>query len=126
MIKTYHIIGMDCANCAKSIETGVAKLDGVTTCILTYHSAKLKVEGEIAPEMIVARVRQLGYTAILEAGVAAQKPAMASDSGIRGFVCFLLARRETALALLGLPKPSSSSPSAWYTGSWSWSSPSES
>ena len=102
MIKTYHIIGMDCANCAKSIETGVAKLDGVTTCILTYHSAKLKVEGEIAPEMIVARVRQLGYTAILEAGVAAQKPAMASDSGIRGFVCFLLARRETALALLGL------------------------
>lgn len=102
MIKTYTITGMDCANCAKSIETGVAKLDGVTTCTLTYHSAKLKVEGEISPEMIAARVKQLGYTAILEDDVVAQKPAMANYSGIRGFVRFLLARRETALALLGL------------------------
>ena len=102
MLTTFDITGMDCANCAKSIETGVAKLDGVTTCTLTYHNAKLKVGGEVEPEIIAARIKQLGYTAILEDDVAGQKPAMTNDSGIRGFVGFLLARRETALALLGL------------------------
>ena len=29
MSQTYHIGNMDCANCAKEVETGVGRLDGV-------------------------------------------------------------------------------------------------
>ena len=33
--QTFRITGMDCADCAKTIERGVAKLDGVTACAST-------------------------------------------------------------------------------------------
>ncbi len=46
--QTYRIQGMDCADCARTIEAGVARLDGVIACSLNYAAAKLVVEGDIA------------------------------------------------------------------------------
>ena len=37
----FRISGMDCANCARSIETGIAKLDGVERCELSFATEKL-------------------------------------------------------------------------------------
>ena len=99
----FTVTGMDCANCARSIETGVAKLDGVTNCTLTYHTGKLKVTGDTMPETVMTRVKQLGYSATIDDGEAPVLQAAAPVySGLMGFMRFLLARRETALALLAL------------------------
>ncbi len=91
---------MDCADCARSIERGVSRLDGVQEARLNFNLATLKVEGEIAPEVVVARVRELGYD------VAADAPPMvasgtATTKGVGGFVRYLLKRRDTTLALVG-------------------------
>ncbi|MCW1969307.1 MAG: cation transporter, partial [Anaerolineae bacterium] len=105
MDRIYEVSGMDCANCAKSIEVGVAKLDGVTACTLAYHTAKLRVSGDVQPDMVLAQVQKLGYQAVLEDRTH-PTPAVNSQTqqvgGVLGFVKFLLARRDTALALLGL------------------------
>lgn len=104
-IQIYNVTGMDCANCAKSIEVGVAKLDGVTTCTLAYHTAKLRVSGDVLPETVLAQVQKLGYQAVLADGMRSSPAAnlhLQTMGGVQGFVKFLLARRDTTLALLGL------------------------
>jgi Cd2+/Zn2+-exporting ATPase len=104
--QTYRIQGMDCADCARTIEAGVARLDGVTACSLNYAAAKLVVEGEISQEAVVARVRALGYDVTDDSRTTAntQTPTHLNwlpEQGMAGFLRFLLLRRDTALALLG-------------------------
>ncbi len=89
----FIITGMDCAECAKTIERGVAKLPGVTACSLNFGSAVLRVEGTATDSAVIARVRSLGFGIAQEAHAPAATPA--------GLVQFLLSRTNTALALLG-------------------------
>lgn len=94
---TLKITGMDCAACAQTIERGVAKLDGVQTCALSFTSETLRVEGEITQETIVQRVRELGYNV-------SQTPAhLTPDTPNPDTTLwrFMLSRRDTQLALLG-------------------------
>jgi len=58
------IEGMDCLDCARTIERGVARLDGVYQASVSLASAKMNVT--YAPttvdiERISARVAELGY-----------------------------------------------------------------
>ena len=46
MKKTYLIEDLCCANCANKIETGIQKLDGVTSASLNFIAQKLFVEFE--------------------------------------------------------------------------------
>ena len=57
----FQIAGMDCANCAQSIEKGVARLDEVETAAINFTTGTLCVRGPVAAERVVARVRELGY-----------------------------------------------------------------
>ncbi len=95
----FTINGIDCADCARSIEKGVASLPGVQTCSLNYTAAKLRVVGDVTAATVIVRVADLGYTA------SAPAPATTIEStpqgGVRGFVHFLLQRRTTMLALIG-------------------------
>ena len=101
----FRITGMDCADCAKTIETGVRQLDGVSACALNYFGGTLRVEGSTAREVVVQRVRHLGYDvqedktagAKVPGGIAARLP----KSGVLGFLRFLLESRNTSLALVG-------------------------
>jgi Zn2+/Cd2+-exporting ATPase len=114
--QVFHITGMDCADCARGIERGVGRMEGVQACTLNYTAATLRVQGVTTREAIVARVRQLGYD------VADDSPATASGvyrdargsgrtllrpslfrpmGGVIGFAQFMLQRRNTALALIG-------------------------
>ncbi|MCL4506828.1 MAG: heavy metal translocating P-type ATPase [Chloroflexi bacterium] len=97
--QTFHITGMDCADCARAIERGVAGLDGVVTCSLNYTAATLKVQGDTTRETIVSRVRELGYDIAGDEALAGEAVRMAG--GALGFIRFLLARTNTALALAG-------------------------
>ena len=99
--QTFQITGMDCADCARAIERGVARMDGVQSCSLNYTAAKLQVQGDAAREAIVARVRELGYDVGGGAAPAAAVETPPATGGPFGFIRFLLARRNTALALAG-------------------------
>jgi Cd2+/Zn2+-exporting ATPase len=95
-IKTFIITGMDCADCARSIERGVRTLEGVSACSLNFAAAKLHVSGPAAAERVIERVRQLGYDV-----APPETPPSAPQSGVWGFVRFLTTRRQTTLALIG-------------------------
>ena len=99
------IAGMDCAGCARSIESGVAQLAGVTSCELNFATETLRVAGAIDRATVVGRVRELGYD-VAEAptpGDAAPQTAAERPT----FLGYLRGRRETSLtaigALLALP-----------------------
>ncbi len=98
--RVYRIAGMDCAECARTIESGVAKLDGVQSCAVNFGAATLRVRGNASREAIIARVRELGYD--VRDGHPAPTPADApAGRAPDSFVGFLLARRDTTLALIG-------------------------
>ena len=56
-----QITGMDCAACARTIESGVAKLPDVESAALNFTTGTLRVCGPVPAERVVARVRELGY-----------------------------------------------------------------
>ncbi|WP_126427116.1 heavy metal translocating P-type ATPase [Brevibacillus marinus] len=61
--------GMTCAACANRIEKGLAKLPGVTSASVNFALETARVEytpGEVTLEELQHKVRQLGYTAIVE------------------------------------------------------------
>jgi Cd2+/Zn2+-exporting ATPase len=56
-----NITGMDCADCALTLEKGVANLEGVAECQVNFAAAKMRVSGEANRAEIVKRIKTLGY-----------------------------------------------------------------
>lgn len=46
MKKTFKITGLDCANCALSLEKKISKVDGVTNCSINFLSETMVLESE--------------------------------------------------------------------------------
>lgn len=95
---TFRVTGMDCAGCARSIEKGVANLDGVVACELNFTSEILHVSGVVTADHIEHRIKELGF------GVAPQdsdSSRAVTESGSQSFFHFLLSRLETKMALIG-------------------------
>ncbi len=92
----FKITGMDCAACAATVQSGVARLDGVDGAELSFTSETLRVRGDVRPEAVVRRVRELGYD--VANPQSAEKEAPEPQPSFFGY---LLQRRDTALALLG-------------------------
>jgi Cd2+/Zn2+-exporting ATPase len=92
----FHISGMDCAACARNVETGVRKLSGVEASSLSFTSELLRVKGTAAPEAVVERVRELGYDAHDPADRLERSVGSSSH-----FIQFAWRRTNTRLALLG-------------------------
>lgn len=67
--KTFTIGGMDCANCARLIETTVSKMSGVSSVEVSLASSKLKVTTD-DPKFdfgrVIPTVEGIGYTAKVE------------------------------------------------------------
>ncbi|MBI5105132.1 MAG: cadmium-translocating P-type ATPase, partial [Solirubrobacterales bacterium] len=59
----FHVEGMDCASCARTVEKVVAGVDGVRAAQVFFGNATLVVEGDAAPRAVVAAVRRAGYGA---------------------------------------------------------------
>ncbi len=111
---TFRVEGMDCADCAATIEKVVAALSGVRELSLSFTTGRLEVRTDDPGvlQAIEARLRQLGYQAQLESGqVRAPRRTPA------GFLTFLRNTRSSwyaigaalfillglALFVLGLP-----------------------
>ena len=66
---TFVVQGMTCANCAQTIEKGVAKLPGVISATVNFAAEKLSVVYDperLQGNALIARVEDLGYRAATE------------------------------------------------------------
>jgi Cd2+/Zn2+-exporting ATPase len=100
MVKKQKFIveGMDCADCALTVERGVRKLPGVEKVELNFATTVLVVEGDVPPEALRQRVSGLGYQLVDAQDVQRMK---LRERFLPGLVRYLLAGRETRLALAG-------------------------
>ena len=48
MKKTYNLIDLDCANCARKMEDAIKKLDGVTDANVSFLTQKMTIEADDA------------------------------------------------------------------------------
>ncbi len=97
--KTYTIGGMDCADCAREVEEGVGRLDGVKAVSVNFTTGKMQLDGEVPLDVLRARVEALGKT--VEDGNYRPASADTNSGGVIGFARYLYNRGETRLALVG-------------------------
>ncbi|MBZ0301370.1 MAG: cation transporter, partial [Anaerolineae bacterium] len=97
--RTYKVGNMDCAHCALEVETGVRKLDGVQDVRVDFASGQMILNGDVPYDTLRQRVEALGKT--LENPAQPAADSLPKRGGVLGFVDYLLARRETQLALIG-------------------------
>lgn len=62
---TLDLFGMTCANCARRIETGLAKTPGVEEARVNFgrETAFVRFSSDLKPEMLITKVESLGYSA---------------------------------------------------------------
>ncbi len=80
--RTYRVHGMDCTNCAESIEKAVSALPGVVSASINFPTAKLRVEyanGTAGVEQITSRAGALGFR-VEDTARGAAEPADTSSS----------------------------------------------
>ncbi|MDZ7360247.1 MAG: heavy metal translocating P-type ATPase [candidate division KSB1 bacterium] len=104
-MKTLHlrITGMDCADCAATLEKGVGNLRGVQSCAVNFGAARLKAEFDAAvtnETAIIDRIHALGYDVHTETPNSAGRVSL-PRGGFWGFFPFLFKRTDTALAAIG-------------------------
>lgn len=56
--KTFNIIGLDCANCAKKVEQAIADMDGIENANLSYETSLLKVETSLKNKELIPKLKQ--------------------------------------------------------------------
>ena len=95
----FHITGMDCASCALTVEKGVGRLENIDLASINFNTEMLRVNGNVAPELIISRVQELGYD-VAEPTENKQHLTINSQQST-GFWQFMWERRDTRLALLG-------------------------
>ncbi len=97
----YQIEGMDCANCALTLERSLSQIEGVDEVQVNYSTAAMRASGNFNPQLLVNRIQALGYQV-----ATAQKPVHLeikspdNQDGILGFIRFLLSDRRTSIAFL--------------------------
>jgi Cd2+/Zn2+-exporting ATPase len=117
----YLISGMDCANCALTLERSLGQLPGVEAVTVNFTAATLEARGSFDPQALLSRVEALGYHAAEAGTVEATLAALPGDekparSGLMEFLAYLWAAPHgrldfagaallVAAALLGLVWP---------------------
>lgn len=94
--KTYTVQGLDCADCAATLERGVGQLPGVQRVAVNFITGQMRLAGDVPLETLSQRVRSLGYQLVEPTPRPAPGP-----HGLAGFWRYLLERTETRLALVG-------------------------
>jgi Cd2+/Zn2+-exporting ATPase len=90
------IQGMDCANCAKTLEEGIRQLEGVEACQVNFLSGKLHLTGEVPLATLSARIEALGYQ------VGTAQSANDSRPDPMGIGRYFAQNRQTQVVLAGL------------------------
>jgi Cd2+/Zn2+-exporting ATPase len=96
----FRVTGMDCGGCAKTIEKGLADLDGIASVRVDFTSEILEGTGTVPSDVVEQRVRSLGYGLTDPDREAPPSEREAVQSGIGGFARYVWTRRDTRIALL--------------------------
>ena len=59
MKKQYNVTGMSCAACSARVEKAVSAVPGVTSCAVSLLTNSMGVEGDAAPDAVIAAVERL-------------------------------------------------------------------
>ncbi|MCY4465970.1 MAG: cation-translocating P-type ATPase [Chloroflexi bacterium] len=97
-LRRYTIGNMDCANCAREVESAVQKLDGVQFARVDFLSCNLELSGDVDFTRLQRQVEAIGKTLDLPE---AETAAMGAAGGVRGFWLFLRERESSRFALTG-------------------------
>jgi Zn2+/Cd2+-exporting ATPase len=101
----YSIQGMDCADCALSLERSLAQIKGVEQVSVNYTTGYLEANGTFSPRELIQRVEALGYKVEASGLPAADgSGAAAQTTGkikLPGFLDYLYASIQTRMAMLG-------------------------
>ncbi|HYO88653.1 MAG TPA: cation-translocating P-type ATPase [Candidatus Limnocylindrales bacterium] len=97
MSDRYRVQGMDCADCARTIEKGVASLSGVRSAQVDFATSTLILEGDVSDAALRQRVQVLGYKLADEAAI----PRPPASSLIAGFFQHMLGSAASRFALAG-------------------------
>ena len=98
--RRYKIGNMDCAGCAREVESAVGKLDGVRGARVDFLGSTLHVIGDVEFAQLREQVEAVGKT--ISAGDDAATEIDASQrTGALGFWDYLLSRPASRLALIG-------------------------
>ena len=95
--QTYNIANLDCANCAKELEDGISKLDGVEHAEVDFANMRLIVAGNTDFDKLQKRTQEFGHDLEKTAFKPKRK---VSRGGILGFWDYLLSRNDTRMALI--------------------------
>lgn len=95
-----RIDGMDCADCALTLERGISQLDGVEFVQVNFVAGTLQARGRVTADAITERVHALGYdVASDEKSAESVRGRQANRGGVAGFARYLLADRRTQAAV---------------------------
>lgn len=99
----FQISGMDCADCARTLEGGIAQLDGVEAVQINFATAHMAATGTVDPQVIRDRFEALGYgVSDVSDGAESDRPLSAHPvTGLWGFVRFLRSTQQGNRALIG-------------------------
>ncbi|MCJ7621929.1 MAG: HAD-IC family P-type ATPase, partial [Anaerolineaceae bacterium] len=95
---SYLVRGMDCADCALTLEKGIRRLEGIEQVRVHFSTERLKFSGTIEPGIVLERVRELGYEAV-ELDDEIEK--LPGESAPLNFWQFILSRKGSRMILLG-------------------------
>lgn len=98
-VQTYLIGNMDCAGCAREVQTGVEKLDGVEFAHVDFASSTMQLTGSVDYDTLKTRVESLGKTLMTQNQT--KEPEKAKRGGVLGFWDYLWERQSTRLAIYG-------------------------
>lgn len=98
---SYKIEGMDCADCARTIEKGVSKLAGAQNVVVDYVTGVLKLDGEVDNTALRERVATLGYQVADNEAKVTMQVAHTGENGVIAFAKFLLKETNTRFAVVG-------------------------
>ncbi|MEM9952854.1 MAG: heavy metal translocating P-type ATPase [Chloroflexota bacterium] len=97
----YKIGNLDCANCAKELETGLNKLEGVQIANVNFANMTLTVQGNANFADLRKRTEAFGHTLHDNSAEPSQNTNSRPRGGVLGFVDYLLSRFDTRMALIG-------------------------
>jgi Zn2+/Cd2+-exporting ATPase len=98
--KTYDISNLDCANCARELEEGINKLDGVEQATVDFANMRLIVSGDAAFNSLQKRTQEFGHV-LHDSTEPKPTQQLQKRGGVFGFWDYLLTRKDTRLALIG-------------------------
>ena len=102
-MKQYNVTGMSCAACSARVEKAVSAVPGVSGCAVSLLTNSMGVEGNAAPEAVIAAVEAAGYGASLKGKEKKHTAAAAEEDALKDRETPRLRKRLIASVCLLIP-----------------------